>query len=157
MNNIIKLIASILLCLLIGFIGSFFTAPSIEGWYASLAKPSFNPPNWVFGPVWTTLYIIMGISLFLILRKRKKTKLFGLAIFAFSLQLYLNLLWSIIFFGFQLPFLAFLEIIILWIQILLTIIIFWKISKIASILLFPYIAWVTLASVLNYFVFILNR
>jgi len=153
MRKIIKLVFSMAICLLAGFIGSVFTTPSIATWYASLNKPAFNPPNWIFGPVWTALYILMGISLCLFWdRKTKSKKSYAI----FSIQLGLNILWSIIFFALHSPFLAFIEIILLWIAILLTILNFHKVSKTAAYLLIPYICWVSFASVLNLFILLLN-
>ena len=154
MKNIIKLIISIVICQLAGIIGSFFTSPSIPTWYASLNKPPFNPPNWIFAPVWITLFLLMGISLYIIWSS--KTDFKKTAIIFFGVQLLLNTLWSIIFFGFQAPFFAFIEIILLWFAILITIIVFYRISKPASYLLIPYILWVSFAAVLNFFIFMLN-
>lgn len=149
--NYWKLIASIIICQLIGIIGSFFTISSVSTWYLTLNKPSFNPPGWIFGSVWTILYLLMGISLYLIWNKKSKT-----AIIFFVIQLFLNLSWSILFFGLKSPLLAFIEIILLWLAILLTIIITYKISKPAAYLLIPYILWVSFAIILNLFIVILN-
>jgi tryptophan-rich sensory protein len=154
-NKWFKLLTSIILCEGAGFLGTFFTIPSITTWYASLNKPSFNPPNWIFGPVWTTLYLLMGVSLFLVLEKKLKKQKSSLLIL-FSVQLFLNFLWSIIFFGWHLPILALGDIILLWISITLLIIDFWKFSKFASLMLIPYLLWVSFASILNLFVVILN-
>lgn len=139
-----------------GIIGSFFTVSQIPTWYADLNKPFFNPPNFLFGPVWTTLYALMGISAYLIWEKGIKKESVKNALILFIIQLSLNSLWSIIFFGFQNPGLAFIEIIILWILILKTFISFNKISKPASYLLTPYIAWVTFAAILNFSIYLLN-
>ena len=155
MPKIFKLLLLILLCQLAGLIGSVFTFSAIPNWYAGLVKPSFNPPNWLFGPVWTTLYTMMGVALFLIIEKGKGSKK-KIAIKIFTIQLALNALWSIIFFGFKLPGLAFLEIIILWIFIVLSIKKFWPISKTSAYLLIPYLLWVSFASVLNFSIFSLN-
>jgi len=153
MKKAAKLVFSVVICLLVGAVGSIFTYSSIPNWYASLNKPSFNPPNWIFGPVWTALYILMGISLCLFWdRKTKSKKSYAI----FSIQLGLNILWSIIFFALHSPFLAFIEIILLWIAILLTILNFHKVSKTAAYLLIPYICWVSFASVLNLFILLLN-
>jgi tryptophan-rich sensory protein len=154
--NIIKLAVSILICLSAGFVGSIFTTPSIPGWYASLQKPSFSPPNWLFAPVWTILYALMGISLYIIWSRGLQNNKVKNAVFAFGIQLLLNTLWSILFFGLKSPFLAFLEIIILWFAILITIIKFYKISKKAGLLLLPYIFWVSFALILNFFIVKLN-
>ncbi len=156
MNNFSKLLISTVGCLAIGFLGSIATTPAIPTWYSTLNKPSFNPPNWIFAPVWTTLYVLMGISLYLIWKKGFKNKENKMAIQVFLIQLGLNLIWSFLFFGFQNPLLAFFEIIILWGAILLTIIKFYKISKISAYLLLPYILWVSFASFLNLFIVILN-
>ena len=110
--NIPKLIISIAVCQLAGFIGSFFTSPSIPIWYDSLNKPVFNPPSWVFAPVWTILFVLMGVSLYLVWDKGLKEKKVKIALGFFSAQLLLNVLWSVIFFGLQQPFYAFIEIII---------------------------------------------
>ena len=156
MNKITKLAISIVGCLLTGFLGSLVTTPSIPTWYQTLNKPFFSPPNWIFAPVWTTLYVLMGIALYLIWTKAAKTKQSKKAIYFFLIQLGLNFIWSFIFFGFQNPRLAFVEIIFLWIAILLTILSFAKVSKSAAYLLVPYIVWVSFALVLNLFVAILN-
>ncbi len=152
-----KLLAmSIGVCLLAGLVGGFFTSPSIGTWYVSLNKPAINPPNWIFFPVWTSLYILMGASLYLILKNGWKLEKIRAAIKVFCGQLFLNILWSAIFFGLRAPAGAFAEIIFLWLAILLTILKFWKISKPAAYLLVPYILWVSLAAYLNYSVWILN-
>ena len=155
MVNYPKLIVSIVACQLAGVIGSIFTAPNIATWYASIAKPAFNPPNWVFAPAWTTLFLLMGISVYLIWNRPDwKKNITALA--AFDTQLALNVVWSFLFFGLQNPFFAFIEIIILWIAILATIILFYRIDRRAAYLLIPYIAWVTFAALLNYSIWILN-
>lgn len=152
----IKLSFSILICLIAGFIGSFFTTPSITTWYVTLNKPIINPPNWLFAPVWTTLYILMGIALFLVWVKKDKEQI-KLAFILFFTQLTLNSLWSILFFGLKSPFLALLEIIVLWLFILLTIIKFFKIRKLAGWLMIPYLIWVSFAGILNFLIFQLNK
>jgi len=153
-TNVEKLVISIFICLLAGFIGSFFTSPAIPTWYATLQKPSFAPPNWVFFPVWTSLFIMMGISLFLIWKREdKKVKN---AIYIFTVQLVLNALWSVAFFGLRSPLTGLIDIIILWIAILATIISFMKISRTASYLLIPYILWVSFAAILNFSIWKLN-
>ena len=154
--KIFKLIISILVCQGTGAIGSLFTSPAISTWYATIQKPSFNPPNWIFAPVWILLFLLMGISLYLIWSKGFKHKGTKTALFIFFVQLILNILWSILFFGLQSPLFAFIGIIILWFAILLTIISFYKVSKIAAYLLMPYIIWVSFASVLNFSILIIN-
>jgi translocator protein len=156
-NNIIKLFISIIICLLAGIIGSVFTYSAIPTWYASLNKPPFNPPNWIFGPVWTFLYITMGISVFLIWQKRLTHQSAKIALSVFIIQLSLNCIWSIAFFGFKSPVAGLVIIILLWISILVTILTFSRISTIASVLLIPYILWVSFAGILNYTIYILNR
>jgi len=154
-NKWLKLLTSIILCEGVGFLGTFFTIPSITTWYASLNKPSFNPPNWIFGPVWTTLYLLMGVALFLVLEKKLKKQKNSLLIL-FSVQLFLNFLWSVIFFGLHMPLLAFIDIVLLWISIALLIIDFWKFSKPASLILIPYLLWGSFALILNLSVVLLN-
>lgn len=140
--------------ILAGFIGSISTNPSIDIWYNLLIKPSFQPPNWIFGPVWTILYILIGLSLYKIITAKSTNK--KSAYFLFFLQLILNTTWSILFFNFNLIFIAFIELLILWFFILLTIIEFYKIDKKAAYLLYPYIIWVTFAGLLNYTIWVLN-
>ncbi len=153
--DIPKLAASIGICLLAGAVGSIFTVSAIPNWYATLAKPFFAPPNWVFAPVWTTLYVIMGISLFLVWRKgfSKKTKA---AVNVFGIQLALNVLWSLAFFGLKSPIAGFVVIIALWAAIAATIMKLMKISRSAGLLLVPYIAWMSIAAVLNLSIVLLN-
>jgi benzodiazapine receptor len=153
----LKLVVSILLCQLAGVIGGLFTASSVDSWYATLTKPSFNPPNWLFSPVWITLYVLMGVALFLVWRQGIQTEGVKSALIVFGLQLALNTLWSLLFFGLKMPLFAFIEIVILWCLILITILKFKKISKIAGLLLIPYLLWVSFAAVLNYFLWYLNR
>ena len=156
LNDVLKLIISIIICQLAGVFGSIFTTPAIPSWYATLVKPTFNPPNWVFAPVWISLYFLMGISAFLVWRKGIENPRVNLALRLFIIQLILNSLWSVLFFGFRSPLLGLVEIIILWIFILLTILYFFKVSKIAGILLLPYILWVSFAAVLNFSIWRLN-
>ncbi len=156
MSNARKLIVSIVLTQLAGGIGSLFTTPSIEGWYADLVRPELNPPAWVFGPVWTTLFVLMGVALFLVWEKGSQRKDVRVAFIVFALQLVLNTLWSIIFFGLHSPGWAFVEIICLWLAIMATIFAFAKVSKTAAWLLAPYILWVSFASYLNYMIYVLN-
>jgi len=156
-NTFLKLVFSLLICQVAGFVGSLFTSPAIPNWYQGLEKPFFTPPSWLFAPAWITLYLLMGIALFLVLRSGLKKKGIKIALIFFFIQLFLNSLWSIIFFGLKDPLWAFIEIIILWLFILLTIIKFLKISKASGWLMIPYILWVTFASVLNFSIFYLNR
>lgn len=151
----LSLIVSIGVSLLAGIIGSFFTFDAIPTWYAFLNKPFFSPPNWIFGPVWTTLYILMGISLYIIWQSKKSTKRTQ-ALILFGVQIVLNAVWSILFFGLQSPLVAFIEIIILLFAILLTAKYMYSISKVAGYLFIPYICWVTFASILNFAIYLLN-
>jgi len=155
-NNTFKLIIAIVVAELAGIIGSVFTTPSIAGWYAGIVKPAINPPAWVFGPVWTTLFALMGIAAFLVWRKGLDRRDVKIALGIFIGQLVLNTLWSIIFFGLHSPGGAFIEIIFLWFAILATIIAFAKISRPAAWLLVPYILWVSFAGYLNYSIWRLN-
>jgi tryptophan-rich sensory protein len=138
-----------------GFIGSVFTVGSIGNWYMFINKPSWNPPSFIFGPVWVTLYTLMGLSSYLVWRERK-TKKVTVPLLFYLAQLLLNASWSIVFFGMNNIGLAFINIIILLILILITLIKFWKINKWAGILLIPYLLWVGFASVLNYTIWTLN-
>jgi len=156
MNKWVKLIIAILICQLAGVIGSVFSTPSIETWYATLQKPFFSPPNWVFGPVWITLYTLMGISLYFVWNKDLKNREVKISISIFAVQLALNILWSFLFFRLQNPFYGLIEIIILWVVILITILKFYKVDKRAGLILLPYIFWVSIATALNYYVWILN-
>ena len=156
MSNITKLIISIVICQLAGVIGSFFTMDAIPVWYDTLAKPSFNPPSSVFGPVWVFLYLLMGISLFLVWKEDLKNKHVKTAFMIFMIQLVFNAAWSIVFFGMRSTAGGLVVIIILWILILITTLKFMKISKTAGMLLVPYLLWVTFAAILNYSIFTLN-
>lgn len=148
--NFTNLGISIAVPLIIGFIGSIATTSSVKTWYVTtLVKPTFNPPSWVFGPVWTSLFVLMGISLYIARSKKISLKWFWI-------QLLLNLAWSFLFFGLRMPLLAFIEIVILWIAILINIKSFWPKSKAAAILLFPYLLWVSFASFLNFTIARLN-
>jgi tryptophan-rich sensory protein len=142
---------------LAGGIGTIFTSSAIPTWYASLNKPPFSPPNWIFAPVWTTLYLLMGIALYLIWKKGLKTKKVRDAVYVFVIQLVLNAAWSPIFFGAHNILLALLIIVIVWIYILKTIRLFAKINNTASYLLYPYLAWVSFATILNFSVWFLNK
>lgn len=156
MKNIIKLLISIIICQAAGLIGSFFTRPNIPTWYAALKKPSIASPNWVFAPVWTILFLLMGIALYLIWRQGLNNPSVRSAFIIFILQLIINILWSVIFFYFMFPLGGFVIIIALWLLILLTIIHFYSISRAAGILLMPYLLWVSFASVLNFMLWRLN-
>ena len=156
MQKRIKLIISIIIPFIAAAIGSFFTSSAVMTWYTTLQRPSFSPPNWIFAPVWTILYLLMGISLYLVWREGWDNKDVKKGMIVFFIHLVLNAAWSIIFFGLQLPFYAFVEIIFLWFSIYLTMLLFSNVSRKAAYLLVPYILWVSFALVLNYFIFILN-
>lgn len=151
----LPLSVSVGLCLLVGFAGAYFTQPAIEGWYQALNKPFFTPPNAIFGPVWTILYILMGVALYLVWVSKGKQK--QKAITFFFIQLGLNFLWSVFFFAMENPLLALGNIIALWVVIALTIKYFYPISYTAAYLLIPYLAWVSFATILNASIFLLNR
>lgn len=153
-----KLIISLAIPFFAAVIGSSFTFEAIPTWYATLQKPPLSPPNWIFGPVWTIIYLLMGLSFYLLWTqktKRKKEKK-GTAIELFLIQLTLNALWSILFFGLQNPFFALIGILFLWAAILSTIIYFYKISKPAAYLLYPYLLWVSFAAYLNFVIWKIN-
>ena len=155
MNKIIQFILCVLLTLSIGAVGGIATASSVNDWYVTLNKPVFNPPNYLFGPVWTTLYLLMGISFYWILQNPAsalKTK----AVLMFCTQLFLNFCWSFLFFKFQWLGIAFIEILTVWISILLMIVTFYKIKPKAAYLQLPYLLWVSFASVLNGCIWYLN-
>jgi translocator protein len=156
-NNIIKLIISIVASFAAGGIGSLFTFKAIPTWYPGLRKPPYTPPNWAFGPVWTTLYILMGISVFLVWQKGLDTSGAILAFVFFWIQLVINALWSVIFFGMKSKGGGVITIIILWLLILATIVTFFRVSSWAGALLIPYIVWVSIASYLNIGVWVLNK
>lgn len=148
--NWFKLIISILITQGSGLFGSLATASSVKSWYVTdVVKSRLNPPSWVFAPVWTLLFLLMGISLYRIWQKKGD-------LFWFWTQLLLNIIWSYLFFGFRSPTLAFYEILVLWLTILITIVKFKKVDLLASRLLWPYLAWVTFASILNYTIMVLN-
>jgi tryptophan-rich sensory protein len=151
----IGLAAFILVCFAAAGVGGLVTTPNIPTWYASLAKPTWTPPDWIFGPVWSLLYLMMAMSAWLVWRQ---TGIAGakLPLGLFAVQLVLNSLWSVLFFGLQSPSGAFIEIILLWAAILATMIVFWGRSRLAGGLLAPYLAWVSFAAVLNFAIWRLN-
>lgn len=161
--NYKRLSISLILPQLAGIIGSFFTISAIPLWYTTLNKPSFSPPNWVFGPAWILLYILMGISVYLVWNKYSQTpnenskkKYLRTSLQFFWIHLFFNAIWSLIFFGLQNPALAFINIMIIWLMIIILIKRFWKINKWSSYLLIPYLLWVSFASVLNLSIWFLN-
>ncbi|AEJ61083.1 TspO and MBR like protein [Spirochaeta thermophila DSM 6578] len=155
-KEIMLFVVAVGICLGVGFLGSSFTMPAIEGWYSTIEKPSFNPPNWIFAPVWTVLFVLMGISLYLVIRKGFSSQV-GLAVLLFVVQLILNVLWSFFFFARRSPGLALVDIVILWVAILALILVFVRIERWAGYLLIPYLLWVSFATVLNASIFVLNR
>jgi tryptophan-rich sensory protein len=146
---------SVAICFAAAGVGSLFTRPAIEGWYAALQKPSWTPPNWVFGPVWTVLYLAMATAAWLVWRRAGFAGA-RLPLTLFALQLVLNLAWTGVFFGLRMPGAAFAEIVLLWLFILVTAIAFWPISRVAAWLMVPYLGWVTYAATLNYGIWRLN-
>jgi translocator protein len=157
MKRAIGILVFVLVCEGAGIIGSLFTRPSIPGWYAGLVKSPFNPPNWLFAPVWTALFALMGVSAYLVFEKRHAKKEVRKAMAVFFTQLVFNMLWSIVFFGAHMILAAVIVIAALWAMILATIVLFNRISKAAAYLLIPYILWVSFATVLNISLYVLNR
>ncbi|MEK7159830.1 MAG: TspO/MBR family protein [Patescibacteria group bacterium] len=155
-SDYVKLVVAIAVSELAGIIGAVFTAPSIPIWYDGLIKPILNPPSWIFGPVWTTLYLLMGIAAFIVWKKGLNRKEVKVALAIFLVQLILNSFWSIIFFSWHNLTAALVEIIFLWLAIVANIIVFYKISKPAGWLLVPYILWVSFAMYLTFALWLLN-
>lgn len=151
-----KLIVSILIVFLAGAVGTVFTLKEITTWYVNIPKPSWTPPNWAFGPIWSTLYVLMGVSLFLIWREGLNRKDVKIGIGVFAVQLILNVVWSLVFFGSHNIAGGLVMVILLWISILINIVVFYRISKPAGIILIPYLIWVTIAGYLNYSVYLLG-
>jgi len=156
-RDIWKLVVSIIASLAAGAIGSIFTRSAIPTWYATLEKPAFNPPNWLFAPVWTLLYILMGIAAFLVWRKGLENRQVRIALIVFLVQLVLNALWSVVFFGLESPLYGVVVIAALWVAIMFTTLMFYGISRVAGGLMLPYLLWVTFAAVLNESIWLLNR
>ena len=157
LNLVIKFIVCLVLTFSAAFVGSIFTGRAVPNWYADLNKPFFTPPDWLFGPVWTILYLLMAISAFIVWQKGLANPAVRVALILYLIQLILNALWSVIFFGLKLPLAAFIEIILLWSAIGLTILAFVGVSITAALLLVPYILWVSFAAVLNFSIWFLNR
>jgi tryptophan-rich sensory protein len=152
-NQWLVLAGFIVLCLATGFVSGFATQHSIDTWYAALAKPSWNPPNWIFAPVWTLLYVMMGVAAWLVWKTGDRI---GPAMVLFGLQLVFNLLWSLIFFGLRSPGLALIEVVFLWGGVLLTMLAFFGRQSTAGWLFVPYLAWVSFAAALNAAIWWLN-
>jgi translocator protein len=155
-GEILKLAFFILLCQLAGGIGSYFTAPAIPTWYAALRKPFITPPDWVFAPVWITLYVLMGIAVFLVWRESRYGKPRQKALLLFGIQLVLNALWSFLFFGLRSPLAGLIGIVVLVAAIFFTLRLFLRISFPAGILLIPYLLWTGFAAGLNFSIYLLN-
>lgn len=156
-NNYIKLVIALVLPQLAGLAGTFFVLPAISSWYLKLNKPSLTPPGWTFGIVWTILYILMGVASYLVWKKGLKLVEVRIALSIYLCQLFLNLFWSIIFFGQKNPEAAFIEIIPLCLLIVANFVAFFRISKLAAWMLAPYFLWVSFAVYLNYSVVVLNQ
>ena len=158
MNKITRILSVVVTCLVIGYFSGIVTRSAIADWYPTLIKPSFNPPNWIFAPVWSMLYVMMGVAAGLVWdRMEQESEVVKKALLFFAIQLGLNALWSYLFFGLHNPMLAGLEIVVLWLMIYETYIQFSKINKIAGYLLVPYIAWVSFAAILNASIWWLNK
>lgn len=156
-SGVLKLVVSLAVVLAAGAVGSLATAKAIPTWYKGLAKPSFNPPEWLFGPAWTALYLMMAVAAWLVWKQGIGAAGVKLALAVFLVQLVLNALWSVFFFGLRSPLAGLVNIIVLWLVILATIVLFFRVSTAAGILLLPYIGWVTFAAVLNAAILRLNR
>ena len=154
--KLLKLLGSLILPIGLGSIAGIITAKEISAWYVALNKPSFNPPGYLFGPVWSALYILMGVSMFLIWNT-PKTKLRQKALTVFGVQLFFNFWWSILFFSFHTILLSLVDILLLWFLIIYMITLFKKIKPVAAYLQIPYLLWVTFATVLNICIWYLNR
>jgi translocator protein len=160
MNKISKILVVVVTCLVVGYFAGMVTRSAITTWYPTLVKPSFNPPNWIFAPVWSMLYVMMGVAAGLVwnrMEQEKEKEVAKSALIFFAIQLALNALWSYLFFGLKNPMLAGLEVIVLWLMIYETYLKFAKIDKIAGFLFIPYLLWVSFASVLNASIWWLNR
>ncbi|MCJ7827975.1 tryptophan-rich sensory protein [Patescibacteria group bacterium] len=153
-KRVLLLFGCLALPQLAGLAGALFTFSSVQTWYLEINRPTFTPPSWIFGPVWTPLYLLMGVGLYLVLVQDKPKKR---AVTLFSLQLAFNVLWSALFFGSRMVGLAFMEILFLWLLVFLTLVSFWKVDKRAAWLLFPYLAWVSFATFLNYSFWLINQ
>lgn len=153
---LLRLAAAIIFCEIAGSLGSLVTTPGPGSWYSTLVKPFFAPPAWVFGPVWVTLFALMGIALFLVWELGIEKPEVRFAVGVFALQFFFNITWSFLFFGLRSPLLGLINIIILWWLILATILVFYRVRKGAAYFLIPYIAWVSIATVLNASIYLLN-
>jgi len=157
MRDSVKLVVSLAIPQVVGITGALATAGGVRDWYPTLVKPGFTPPGWVFGPAWTLLYLLMGVALWLVWREAGRNERARPALFAFTVQLILNGLWSFVFFGLRMPGAALAEILLLWAAILFTMARFREVSRLATLLLVPYWLWVSFATVLNASIWLLNR
>jgi tryptophan-rich sensory protein len=155
-QKITRFIVSFILCQSAGLVGTFFTVGAIQNWYVFLNKPTFSPPNWLFGPVWTILYTLMAVALFLVWQTGSVNRLTKTAFWIFIVHLVVNALWSILFFGLKSPAWALVDIGLLWIMIVISMFLFYKIRKITFWLLLPYLLWVSFATLLNFYIWKLN-
>jgi translocator protein len=153
----VVLLGFVLVALAAGGLGSLATVPAVPGWYAGLAKPSWTPPSWLFGPVWTLLYLTMGVAAWLVWREAGGVRAAGLPLTIWLVQLALNALWSFLFFGLRQPGWAFVEVVVLWLAILATVAACWRISPTAGAVLLPYLLWVSYAAALNGALWWMNR
>ncbi|WP_116344377.1 TspO/MBR family protein [Blastopirellula marina] len=149
------LLAAVALCVAVGIVGALFTTPQIPTWYAGIDKPSWTPPSWIFGPVWTTLYVMMGVAAWLVWRRRPWSAVWP-ALLLFGIQLILNAIWSPLFFGLESPLLGLIDIVLLWLMIGVTIYCFARLSLGGALLLVPYLLWVSYAACLNFAIWRLN-
>lgn len=154
---IVSLVVAVVVPLLVGLVGGVATASSVTTWYTELNKPPWNPPSWVFGPVWTLLYVLMGIAAWLVWRQGWSNPPVRTALILFAVQLALNLLWSVIFFGLRQPGWALAEILVLWAAVLGTLVFFTRLAPLAGVLIAPYLLWGTFATALNAAIWWLNR
>ncbi len=155
-KSLIHLILCIVFCQVAGGLGALLTTPEINGWYATIQKPSFNPPNWIFGPVWTTLFTLMGVSLWLILKSDASNPGRKIAFIWFTIQLTLNVMWSFLFFKLHSPLAGLVEIVLLWASILFLILRTYPLSKTGALINIPYLIWVPFVSLLNFWLWKLN-
>lgn len=157
MITALKLLISVTIPLAVGGISSIASARGVRDWYSTLATPPFNPPSWVFAPVWTALYVGMGVAAFLVWQKGWSDEAVRVALACFVVQLVLNGLWSVLFFGLQSPGWALVDVVLLWLSIALTVVLFWRVLPAAGVIMLPYLAWVSFAAVLNGSIWVLNR
>lgn len=155
-KKVLRFITSIIICQSAGIFGSLFTFEAVPDWYITLEKPFFAPPNWIFGPVWIILYFLMGVSLYIVWKDELKSKTRNVFFVVFAIQLILNALWSLLFFGLKSPLLGLIDILILDVMLVVTIFYAKRVSKYAAMLLIPYMVWIIIASVLNYAIMVLN-